>query len=108
VTGTIAGISLLVGGIGLRKAIGASDAEIFAQFLLEAVLLSLAGGVLGAAAGVGITKAAAGFFTAGLPIQLGGLAMALGIAVLLGVLYGTYPALKAARMMPIDALRSAG
>ena len=125
VTGTIAGISLLVGGIGLmsvmlisigerlyeiglRKAIGASDAEIFVQFLLEAIILSLAGGSLGAAAGVGITKAASGFFTAGLPIQIGGLAMALGIAVLLGVLYGTYPALKASRMMPVDALRSAG
>jgi len=125
VTGTIAGISLLVGGIGLmsvmlisigerlyeiglRKAIGASDTEVFAQFLLEAVILSLVGGLLGAAAGVGITKAAASFFPSGLPIQLGGLAMALGIAVLLGVLYGTYPALKASRMMPVDALRSAG
>ena len=125
VTGTIAGISLLVGGIGLmsvmlisigerlyeiglRKAIGASDAEVFAQFLLEAVILSLAGGVLGAAAGVAITKSAAGFFPAGLPIHLGGLATALAIAVLLGVLYGIYPALKASRMMPVDALRSAG
>jgi putative ABC transport system permease protein len=125
VTGTIAGISLLVGGIGLmsvmlisigerlyeiglRKAIGASDAEVFAQFLLEAVVLSLVGGLLGAAAGVGLTKAAAGFFPAGLPIHLGGLAAALGIAVVLGILYGTYPALKASRMMPVDALRSAG
>ena len=125
VTGTIAGISLLVGGIGLmsvmlisigerlyeiglRKAIGASDAEVFAQFHLEAVILSLAGGVLGAAAGVAITKSAAGFFPAGLPIHLGGLATALAIAVLLGVLYGIYPALKASRMMPVDALRSAG
>jgi len=125
VTGTIAAISLLVGGIGLmsvmlisigerlyeiglRKAIGATDTEVFAQFLLEAVILSAVGGLLGAAAGVGITKAAAGFFPSGLPIQLGGLVMALGIAVVLGVFYGTYPALKAARMMPIDALRSAG
>ncbi len=124
VTGTIAGISLLVGGIGLmsvmlisigerlyeiglRKAIGASDAEIFMQFLLEAVILSLAGGLLGAAAGVGITKAAAGFFPTGLPIHLGGLAIALGVAVILGIAYGVYPALKASRLMPVDALRSA-
>lgn len=125
VTGTIAGISLLVGGIGLmsvmlisiserlyeiglRKAIGATDAEVFFQFLLEAVVLSLVGGLLGVTSGVGITKAAAGFFPAGLPIQLTGLAAALAIAVVLGVLYGIYPALKASRMMPVDALRSAG
>jgi putative ABC transport system permease protein len=125
VTGTIAGISLLVGGIGLmsvmlisiserlyeiglRKAIGATDTEVFAQFLLEAVILSLVGGLLGVTAGVAITKAAAGFFPAGLPIQLAGLAIALGIAVVLGILYGTYPALKASRMLPVDALRSAG
>ena len=125
VTGTIAGISLLVGGIGLmsvmlisiserlyeiglRKAIGASDVEIFLQFLLEAVILSLVGGLLGMGVGVGITKAAAGFFPSGLPIHLGGLALALGIAVLLGVLYGIYPAVKASRMLPVEALRSAG
>jgi len=125
VTGTIAAISLLVGGIGLmsvmlisiserlyeiglRKAIGATDAEVFVQFLLEAVVLSLVGGLLGVTAGVGITKAAAGFFPSGLPVQLAGLAAALAIAVVLGVLYGIYPALKASRMMPVDALRSAG
>jgi putative ABC transport system permease protein len=125
VTGAIAGISLLVGGIGLmsvmlisiserlyeiglRKAIGATDAEVFVQFLLEAVVLSLVGGLLGVTAGVGITKSAAGFFPAGLPIHLTGLSVALAIAVLLGVLYGIYPALKASRMMPVDALRSAG
>ncbi len=124
VTGTIAAISLLVGGIGLmsvmlisigermyeiglRKAIGATDAEVFVQFLLEAVILSLVGGALGTAAGVGITKAAGGFFPAGLPIHLGGLALAIGLALVLGVLYGCYPALKASRLMPVDALRSA-
>jgi putative ABC transport system permease protein len=121
VLGSIAGISLLVGGIGLlsvmlisigerlfeiglRKAIGATDAEIFVQFLLEAVVLSLVGGLLGAAAGIGITKAASGFFPSGLPIHLGGLALAIGVALLLGVLYGIYPALKAARMVPVEAL----
>ncbi len=124
VLGAIASISLLVGGIGLlsvmlisigerlyeiglRKAIGATDAEIFVQFLTESVVLSLAGGLIGAAVGVAITKLASGFFPMGLPIHVGGLAFAIGVAVALGVLYGTYPALKASRMPPVDALRSA-
>jgi len=124
VLGSIAGISLVVGGIGLlsvmlisigerlyevglRKALGATDLQIFLQFLAESVVLSSLGGLLGAAAGVGITKAVSGFFPSGLPIQMGGLAFALGTSVLLGLLYGTYPALKASRMPPVEALRSA-
>jgi putative ABC transport system permease protein len=124
VLGSIAGISLLVGGIGLlsvmlisigervyeiglRKAIGAGDLQVFVQFLMESVVLSLIGALLGAAAGVGITKAAAGFFPSGLPINMGGLAFAIGIAIALGVLFGIYPALKACRMAPVEALRSA-
>ena len=124
VLGSIAGISVVVGGIGLlsvmlisigerlyevglRKALGATDLQIFLQFLAESVVLSSLGGLLGAAAGVGITKAVSGFFPSGLPIQMGGLVFALGTSVLLGVLYGTYPALKASRMPPVEALRSA-
>jgi putative ABC transport system permease protein len=124
VLGSIAGISLLVGGIGLlsvmlisigerlyeiglRKAIGASDFDVFMQFLLESVTLSLIGAVLGAAAGVGITKSAAQFFPSGLPINMAGLAFAIGIAMTLGLLFGIYPALKASRLAPVDALRSA-
>ncbi len=125
VLGTLAGISLVVGGIGLlsvmlisigerlyeiglRKALGASDMEVFFQFLLEAVVLSLIGGLLGAGAGVGITKFAGSFFPAGLPIKLGGLAFAIGVSIALGLVYGVYPALKAARMQPVESLRSAG
>jgi putative ABC transport system permease protein len=124
VLGTIAGISLLVGGIGLlsvmlisigerlyeiglRKAVGATDRQIFAQFLVESALLSLIGGLQGVAAGVAITKAVGGFFTGGLPIHPMGLVAALGIALVLGILYGVYPALKAARMEPVEALRAA-
>jgi len=124
VLGSIAGISLLVGGIGLlsvmlisigerlyeiglRKAIGASDLDVFMQFLLESVTLSLIGAILGAAAGVGITKAASGFFPSGLPINIAGLAFAIGVAMTLGLLFGIYPALKASRLAPVDALRSA-
>jgi len=124
VLGSIAGISLLVGGIGLlsvmlisigerlyeiglRKAIGATDLDVFMQFLLESVTLSLIGAILGAAAGVGITKSAAGFFPSGLPINMGGVAFAIGIAMSLGLLFGIYAAMKASRLAPVDALRSA-
>ncbi len=124
VLGSIAGISLLVGGIGLlsvmlisigerlyeiglRKALGATDIEIFAQFLLESVFLALVGGLLGTGIGVGITLGVSGFFPSGLPIHAGGLAGSILIALVLGVLYGIYPALKASRMPPVDALRSA-
>ncbi len=124
VLGTIAGISLLVGGIGLlsvmlisigerlyeiglRKAIGATDAHIFVQFLVEAVVLALVGGILGAGLGVVITKIFGSNFESGLPIHLDGVAAAIGISVLLGAAYGIYPALIAARMSPVDALRTA-
>jgi putative ABC transport system permease protein len=125
VLGSIAGISLLVGGIGLlsvmlisigerlyeiglRKAIGATDAEIFAQFLVESVLLSAIGGLVGAGLGIGVIGAVAAFFPSGLPVRVGGLALALGTAVVLGAVYGIYPALRASRLEPVDALRSAG
>ena len=124
VLGAIAGISLIVGGIGLmsvllisigerlyeiglRKAIGATDFEIFLQFLAESVILSMIGGGLGVAGGVGITLWAGAFFPSGLPIQPGGLAIALGTALALGILYGIYPALIASRLEPVEALRSA-
>ena len=124
VLGAIAGISLIVGGIGLmsvllisigerlyeiglRKAIGATDLEIFMQFLAESVILSMMGGALGVAGGVGITMWAGSFFPSGLPIRMDGLAIALGTALALGILYGIYPALIASRLAPVEALRSA-
>ena len=124
VMGAIAGISLVVGGIGLmsvllisigerlyeiglRKALGATDFEIFLQFLAESVILSLIGGGLGVALGIGITLWAGAFFPFGLPLHGEGLAIALGTALILGILYGLYPALKASRLEPVEALRSA-
>ena len=124
ILGSIAGISLVVGGIGLmsvllisigerlyeiglRKAIGATNLEVFMQFLAESVILSLLGGILGVAGGVGITLWAGAFFPMGLPIQVSGLAIALGTALALGILYGIYPALIASRLEPVEALRSA-
>jgi len=125
VLGSIAGISLLVGGIGLlsvmlisigervyeiglRKALGATSEAIFVQFLAESVVLALVGGVIGAALGVAIIRATAQFFPEGLPVRVGGVALAVGIAALVGAVYGIYPALKASRMEPVDALRAAG
>jgi len=124
VLGSIAGISLAVGAIGLlsvmliaigerlyeiglRKAIGATDFEVFLQFLAESVILSLLGGLLGIAGGIAITKVAGSAFRSGLPIRINGLLIALGIALVLGIISGTYPALKASRMEPVEALRSA-
>jgi len=124
VLGTIAGISLLVGGIGLmsvmlisigerlyeiglRKAIGATHAQVFLQFLVESAVLSLVGGILGVGAGIGITMMVASFFSGGLPIHLFGVMFSLGVSLALGILYGIYPALKASRMEPVEALRAA-
>jgi putative ABC transport system permease protein len=123
VLGSLAAISLVVGGIGLlsvmlisigerlyeiglRKALGASDGAVFVQFLMEAVSLAFVGGALGAAGGVALTKAVGSFFPSGLPIRFGGLALAIGISVVLGAVYGVYPALKAGRMAPVESLRS--
>jgi len=123
VLGSLAGISLVVGGIGLlsvmlisigerlyeiglRKALGATDGEVFVQFLMEAMALSLLGGVLGAGSGVALTKAVGSFFPSGLPIRFGGLVFAIGVSVALGAVYGVYPALKAGRLPPVESLRS--
>jgi len=118
----IAGISLLIGGvgifsvlkisiserlfeIGLRKSMGASDSEIFMQFLVESVTLSIVGAVIGVAGGIALVKVISGFFPAGLPVSLFGLAVASGFAILMGLLAGLYPSMTASRMQPVDALR---
>jgi putative ABC transport system permease protein len=118
--GAVAAISLLVGGIGvmnimlvsvtertreigIRKAIGARRGDILAQFLTEAVVISALGGVTGVLAGI----AGSQFKIAGVQpaIALYSVALAFGAAVLCGLFFGTYPAGRAARMRPIDALR---
>jgi putative ABC transport system permease protein len=118
--GAVAAISLLVGGIGvmnimlvsvtertreigIRKAIGARRADILSQFLTEAVLVSLFGGLLGVAVGiVGSQFRIAGVVPV---IALYSIFLAFGAAVLCGLFFGTYPAARAASMRPIDALR---
>ncbi len=120
---SIAGVSLLIGGvgifsvlkisigerlyeIGLRKAMGASDAEVFMQFLIEAVTLSVVGAAIGFAGGVGLVKVIAGFFPAGLPVSLFGTTVSIGFAIFIGLLAGLYPSISASRLEPVEALRA--
>jgi putative ABC transport system permease protein len=118
----VAAVSLLVGGIGImnimlvsvtertreigiRLAIGASENKVLLQFLVEAVVLSAAGGLIGIALGVGGALMLAS--TMGWPFVASPLwiSVAFGISMGIGVVFGFYPARKAARMNPIDALR---
>jgi len=120
--GTVAAISLLVGGIGimnimlvsvtertreigLRMAIGAKSRHVLAQFLLEAVVLSVVGGAIGVLLGALASHLISRF--AGWPVSVGisSVALAFGFSALVGVFFGFYPARKASRLDPIEALR---
>ena len=118
----IASVSLLVGGIGimnimlvsvtertreigLRMAVGARGRDILTQFLVEAVTLSLIGGLIGIATGLGTSYAISQLAEWRVAISPESIAMAFGFAAAVGVFFGFYPARKAARLDPIDALR---
>ena len=120
----IAGISLLVGGIGVmnimlvsvaertreigvRKALGATNADVLFQFLLEAVLLSLIGGVVGVALGIAGSIILPEILTDLPPavVTANEVVLAFGVSALIGVVFGVLPAYRSARLQPVEALR---
>ena len=106
----IAAISLVVGGIGIMKSIGARNEDILKIFLIEAGLLGLVGGFFGVAIGVGIGKvveifaASAGYGLLKVPINFWIIGFGLGFAILVGTVSGALPAIRASKMNPVDAL----
>jgi putative ABC transport system permease protein len=126
--GAIAGISLVVGGIGImnimlvsvtertreigiRKAVGASSGDILLQFVVEAIIVTLAGGAVGVLAGVVTARIANGQdFGTSSPVTTvvapWSIFVALGVSVMIGLFFGIYPAFRASRLDPIEALRA--
>lgn len=90
--------------IGIRLAVGAKQKDICFQFLIEAVLISLSGGLIGIVAGILVIPLAASLNNGVALLYPGSIPLAFGVALLTGVLFGLYPALRAARLDPIEAL----
>ncbi len=120
--GAIGGISLLVGGIGImnimlvsvtertreigiRKAVGARRTDILTQFLIEAIALTGVGGFAGIALGMSVSRIVEATSGIASVANVGTIALAVGVSVGVGLLFGAYPAMRAARLHPIQALR---
>ena len=120
--GSVAGISLLVGGIGimnimyvsvtertreigLRMSVGARGIDILNQFLIEAILLSVTGGIIGVILGVSLSLSLNSFFYIATQIEPWSIIMSFAVCTFTGVFFGWYPAKKAARLDPIEAIR---
>jgi putative ABC transport system permease protein len=120
--GAVAGISLVVGGIGimnmmltsvtertreigLRKAIGASERDISNQFLMESLALTIIGGLAGIALGLAIAITVNTLGLVAAQVSLSSVVLAFGVSAAIGIIFGWYPARRAAEMNPIDALR---
>ena len=118
----IAAISLVVGGIGimnimlvtvtertkeigLLKAIGAKKNHILTQFLIESIVLTLVGGLIGMGVGVSLSYVASKMMSIPFVVSVSSVALAIGVSAGVGILFGWYPANKAAKLNPIDALR---
>ncbi len=91
--------------IGIMKAVGARKSNILLQFLIEAVTLCLIGGFIGIIVGVGIGNLAGGYLNAASTIPYKWVAIGMTLCILVGIIFGTYPAYKAANLDPIEALR---
>lgn len=103
---TLIGVSARKAEIGLKRAIGATRTAILVQFLVEAVILSLAGGLAGIAIGVGGAQAVSAAQHLPISIDISSILAAVGISVMVGLVFGVYPASRAARVDPIEALRA--
>ena len=118
----IAGISLLVGGIGVmnimlvsitertreigtRKALGATNGSIRLQFITEAIVLCLVGGAIGIVLGIAIAAVGTNMLGYAVSPSVAGIVLAVSFSVFIGVSFGYYPANKAAKLNPIEALR---
>jgi putative ABC transport system permease protein len=121
--GAIAGISLFVGGIGvmnimlvsvmerrreigIRKALGARESQIWRQFLIEAALLTFTGGIIGVAIGWGLSSLITRMGIMTTLVSPNTVIMAVGVAVGIGLFFGFYPAMQASKLNPVEALRS--
>lgn len=120
--GAIAGISLVVGGIGimnmmlttvtertreigLRKAVGAKSRDISMQFLAEAIMLTFTGGVIGIMLGFGIATVITSLGVVKAAVTWQSIALSFGVSAAVGIVFGLYPAMRAARLKPIEALK---
>ncbi len=117
----VAAISLVVGGIGIlavllisvkertreigvRRAVGATKGDIIRQFLIESILIGLFGGCVGVALGVAITLGAVAWGAGNLLLDLNSIYIATGVCILIGIIFGLFPAIKASRLDPMVAL----
>ena len=120
--GGIACVSLLVGGIGvmnimlvsvtertkeigIRKALGAKNSNIQSQFLIESLMLSIVGGIIGIIFGVGVSQIMSALSTFTASVSVWSILMSFGFSCMVGIFFGYYPAKKASQLDPIECLR---